>query len=111
MMIPAKTIEWELLHQIARSYLDLQKTRVAMELRSQKMIEQYLLKIGLAKEEFTNMDEDDNNNNNDENGNNNKKGKGRKIVMIESTDKDEQAKIEERIDEETTRFKESSDAY
>lgn len=55
------TIEWDLLHQIARSYLDIQKTRVGMDLRSQRMMEQHMIHEGLAYEVYTNVDEEEEN--------------------------------------------------
>lgn len=97
-------IEWELLQELARSYLDLQKTRVGMELRSQKMILKHLLRLGLAVEETVSTkkhptDEDA------------PPITGKRIVHVKSDDKEEQKKIEERIDIETKKFKEESETY
>lgn len=98
-------IEWELLQELARTYLDIQKTRVGMELRSQKMVDKELVKKGLAVYETVSE----------------KKSKsededapltvGKRISKIKSDDEDEQKKIDEKIAVETKYFKENSNTY
>lgn len=98
---PKSKIEWELLHHLARAYLDLQKTRVAMELRSQRMIESHLISNGLAVEEFKNEKET-------EGG---KVKQGRIVKLVESDDEQEQKMIEKKIEMVIKDFKETSDVY
>lgn len=41
--------DWKVLNQLVKSYLDIQKTRVAMELRCQKLEEQELFTKRISK--------------------------------------------------------------
>ena len=92
---------WKILNQIARSYLDLQKTRVAMELRCQKLEEQELINNDLAKEQITIETDDDTGN----------EIRTRKIILAKGEDEEEQKEIEKQIDETLTNFKENNEAY
>jgi hypothetical protein len=110
-------IEWELLQELARTYLDLQKTRVGMELRSQKMVDKELIKKGLAM--YETVSEKKSNSSptkikNEEGIEEEIEGPptiGKRIVKIKSDDEDEQKKIDENIEKETKYFKENSNTY
>jgi hypothetical protein len=93
--------DWKILNQIARSYLDLQKTRVAMDLRCQKLEEQELINNDLAKEQIT-IETDE------ETG---KETRARKIILSKSDDEEEQKEIEALIETTLENFRENNEAF
>jgi hypothetical protein len=93
--------DWKILNQIARSYLDLQKTRVAMELRCQKLEEQELINNDLAKEQII-IEKDD------ETG---QETRARKVNLIKGETDEEQKEINEQISKTLTDFRENNEAY
>lgn len=94
-------VEWYIINQLARSYLDLQKTRVGMDNRAKRMIEEHLISKDLAYVEFKKEKET-------EGG---KVRQGRVVKLISSDDEDEQRVIDKQIEEETERFKTTSPTY
>jgi hypothetical protein len=93
--------DWKILNQIARSYLDLQKTRVAMDLRCQKLEEQELIKNGLAKEQIT-IETDDVTG---------AEIRSRKVIPLKGDTKDEQKRIDKQIKDTLEKFREENESY
>ena len=93
--------DWKILNQIARSYLDLQKTRVAMDLRCQKLEEQELINNDLAKEQITIETDEDTG----------KETRARKIILSKSDDEEEQKEIEKQIETTLINFRETNEAF
>jgi hypothetical protein len=93
-------VDFKILNQIARSYLDIQKTRVAMDLRCQRLEEQELIRHDLAKEQ-TLIEED-------ENGH---EIRSRKVSLAKGETEEEQKEIEKQIKETLERFRNENESY
>jgi|SRR5215510_2888200 len=94
------TVDFKILNQIARSYLDIQKTRVAMELRCQRLEEQELIRFHMAKEIITIETDDEG-----------REKRARKVEYVKGETEDEQADIDKAIDVTLADFRENNESY
>lgn len=92
--------DFKILNNIARSYLDIQKTRVAMELRCQRLEEQELINNELAKEQIIIETDDEG-----------KETRSRKIILTKGETEEEQKEIEEQTQTTLEKFREENESY
>src|SRR5687767_344673 len=104
-------ISWSIVNQLGKTYLDVQKTRVAMDLRCQQAELKELIYNGLATEMYTYSDVDEKDEESLELTPEKRRIRIRKVEVLKGKNKTEQKEIDEKKKEILTTFRENNDSF